>query len=61
LTLKSTKIEESLIIINAGRAYFGSSMDIISFVDSLSKLVAETGKNGLSIFTDIGHPFTTTN
>jgi hypothetical protein len=37
------------------------SMDIISFIDSLSKLVAETGKNGLSIFTDIGHSFTTTN
>ena len=49
-------IEESLIIIDAERAYFGSSMDIISFIDSLSNLVAETGKNGLSIFADIG-PF----
>jgi hypothetical protein len=61
LTFKSTKIEESLIIINAGRAHFGPSMDIISFIDSLSKLVAETGINGLSIFTDIGLSFTTTN
>ena len=48
--------EESLIIMDAGRAYFGSSMDIISFIESLSNLVAETGKNGLSIFADIG-PF----
>ena len=46
--------EESLIIMDAGRAYFGSSMDIISFIESLSNLVAETGKNGLSIFADIG-------
>jgi hypothetical protein len=36
-------------------------MDIISFIDSMSKLVAETGKNGLAIFTEIGHSLTTTN
>ena len=47
---------ESLIIMDAGRAYFGSSTDIISFIASLTKLVKETGKNGLSIFEDMG-PF----
>ena len=48
--------EESLIIMDAGRAYFGSSTDIISFIASLTKLVKETGKNGLSVFEDMG-PF----
>jgi len=48
--------EESLIIMDAGRAYFGSSTDIVSFVASLTKLVKETGKSGLSVFEDMG-PF----
>jgi hypothetical protein len=48
--------EESLIIMEASRAYFGSSTDIVSFVASLAKLVKETGKSGLSVFEDMG-PF----
>ncbi|HEY7079458.1 MAG TPA: MEDS domain-containing protein [Nitrososphaeraceae archaeon] len=48
--------EESLIIMDASRAYFGSSTDIIPFVASLTKLVKETGKSGLSVFEDMG-PF----
>jgi hypothetical protein len=48
--------EESLIIMDAGRAYFGSSTDVISFIASLTKLVKQTGKNGLSVFEDMG-PF----
>jgi hypothetical protein len=49
-------IEESLIIMDAGKAYFGSSTDIVSFIASLTKLAKETGKNGLSVFEDMG-PF----
>ena len=41
---------------DAGKAYFGSSTDVISFIASLTKLVKETGKNGLSVFEDMG-PF----
>jgi hypothetical protein len=46
--------EESLMIIDAARAYFGASIDIISFLNSLSKLANKTGKNGLSVFADMG-------
>jgi hypothetical protein len=49
--------EESLIIIDAPRAYFGSSIDIISFANSLSKHTKETGKSGLSVFADMGSFF----
>src|SRR5215475_11397105 len=35
---KCEDIEESLIIMDAGRAYFGSSTDIVSFIASLTKL-----------------------
>jgi hypothetical protein len=48
--------EESLIIMDASRAYFGFSTDIVSLIASLTKLVKETGKNGLSVFEDMG-PF----
>jgi hypothetical protein len=53
---KCENIEESLIIMDASKAYFGSSTDIISLIASLTKLVKETGKNGLSVFEDMG-PF----
>jgi hypothetical protein len=49
--------EESLIIIDAPRAYFESSIDIISFANSLSKHTKETGKSGLSVFADMGSFF----
>jgi hypothetical protein len=48
--------EESLIIMDASKAYFGSSIDIVSFIASLTKLVKETGKDGLLVFEDMG-PF----
>ena len=54
---KCEKTKESLIIMDAGRAYFGASIDTISFIASLSKLVKETGKNGLSVFEDVGQFF----
>jgi hypothetical protein len=53
---KCENIEESLIIMDASKAYFGSSTDIFSFVVSLTKLARVSGKIGLSIFEDMG-PF----
>jgi hypothetical protein len=53
---KRENIEESLIIMDAGKAHFGFSTDIVSFIASLTKLAKESGKNGLSIFEDMG-PF----
>jgi hypothetical protein len=53
---KCDNIEESLIIMDASKAYFGSSTDIFSFVVSLTKLARVSGKIGLSIFEDMG-PF----
>lgn len=48
--------EESLIIMDASKAYFGFSTDLVPLIASLTKLVKETGKNGLSVFEDMG-PF----
>ena len=53
---KCENIEESLIIMDASKAYFGSSTDIVSFVASLTKLARESGKSELSVFEDMG-PF----
>jgi hypothetical protein len=53
---KYENMEESLIIMDADRAYFGASTDIVPFVASLAKLAKESGKNGLSVFEDMG-PF----
>jgi hypothetical protein len=53
---KCENIEESLIITDTDRAYFGSSTDIVPFIASLAKLARESGKNGLSVFEDMG-PF----
>ena len=53
---KCENIEESLIIMDASKAYFGSSTDIVSFIASLTKLARESGKSELSVFEDMG-PF----
>ena len=49
--------EESLIIMDAARAYFGFSIDIISFISSLTNHAGELDKNGVSVFTDMGSFF----
>ena len=54
---KCENIEEWWIIAYEDRAYFGSSTDDVSFVASLTKLVKETGKNGLLVFEDMGSIF----
>ena len=51
---KCENIEESQIIIDAGKAYFVLSTYILSFIASLTKLAKEIGKNGLAVFEDIG-------
>ena len=49
---KYTK-QNSLLIINSGRAYFGSSIDLVSFVKSLVNYAHQIGKNGVSILADM--------
>jgi hypothetical protein len=49
--------DESLIIMDAARAYFGFSIDIISFISSLTNRARELDKNGVSVFTDMGSFF----
>jgi len=48
--------QNSLLIINSSRAYFGSSIDIVSFVKSLVNYADQIGKNGVSVLADMG-PF----
>jgi hypothetical protein len=45
--------QNSLLIINSGRAYFGSSIDLVSFVKSLVNYAHQIGKNGVSILADM--------
>jgi MEDS: MEthanogen/methylotroph, DcmR Sensory domain len=48
--------QNSLMIIDSARAYFGSSIDIVSFVKSLVNYADQIGKNGVSVLADMG-PF----
>ena len=48
--------QNSLLIIDSSRAYFGSSIDIVSFVKSLVNYADQIGKNGVTVLTDMG-PF----
>src|SRR6266496_685654 len=48
--------QSSLLIIDSARAYFGSSIDIVSFVKSLVNYADQIGKNGVSVLADMG-PF----
>ena len=45
-----------LLIMNSARAYFSSSIDLISFVKSLVNYADQIGKNGVSVLADMG-PF----
>jgi hypothetical protein len=45
--------QNSLLIINSARAYFGS-IDLVSFVKSLVNYADQIGKNGVSILADMG-------
>src|SRR6266516_5376532 len=48
--------QNSLLIIDSSRAYFGSSIDIVSFVKSLVNYADQIGKNGVTVLADMG-PF----
>jgi hypothetical protein len=46
--------QNSLLIMNSAKAYFGSSIDLVSFVKSLVNYADQIGKNGVSILADMG-------
>jgi hypothetical protein len=48
--------QNSLLIINSDRAYFGSSIDVVSFVKSLVNYADQIGKSGVTVLADMG-PF----
>lgn len=50
------KLEQDgfLLIIDSSRAYFGSSMDIISFVESLIDYAGQISRAGVSVLADMG-------
>ena len=49
--------QNSLLIINSDRAYFGSSIDVVSFVKSLVNYADQIGKNGVTVLADMGSFF----
>jgi hypothetical protein len=49
--------QNSLLIIDSARGYFGSSIDVVSFVKSLVNYADQIGKNGVSVLADMGSFF----
>jgi len=45
--------EGSLIIIDSVKAYFGSDIDLMSFVARLAKKAQNSGKNGIAVISDL--------
>src|SRR5919205_3558965 len=45
--------EGSLIIIDSVKAYFGSDIDLMSFVEKLAKQAQSSGKSGVSVIADL--------
>jgi hypothetical protein len=45
--------EGSLIIIDSVKAYFGSDIDLMSFVEKLAKEAQSSGKSGVSVIADL--------
>ena len=56
IDVKEYEKQNSLLIIDSARAYFGSSIDIVSFVKSLVNYADQIGKNGVTVLADMG-PF----
>jgi hypothetical protein len=46
--------DQSLIIIDSAKAYFGSSLDIMSFIKSLTNYAEKIGKKGVCALCDMG-------
>jgi len=57
IDVKQYEKQDSLLIIDSARAYFGSSIDIISFVKSLVNYADQIGKNGVTVLADMGSFF----
>ena len=45
--------EGSLVIIDSAKAYFGSDIDLMSFVEKLAKQAQSSGKKGVSVIADL--------
>ena len=45
--------EGSLVIIDSVKAYFGSDIDLMSFVEKLAKEAQRSGKSGVSVIADL--------
>lgn len=43
----------SLVIIDSVKAYFGSDIDLMSFVEKLAKQAQNSGKSGISVIADL--------
>jgi len=54
IDVKEYEKQDSLLIIDSIRAYFGSSIDIVSFVKSLVNYADQIGKNGVTVLADMG-------
>jgi hypothetical protein len=46
--VRKYELQNCLLIMNSARAYFGSSIDLISFVNSLVNYADQMGRNGVS-------------
>src|SRR2546425_10347542 len=57
IDVKEYEKRDSLLIIDSARAYFGSSIDIVSFVKSLVNYADQIGKNGVTVLADMGSVF----
>ena len=57
IDVKEYEKQDSLLIIDSARAYFGSSIDIVSFVKSLVNYADQIGKNGVTVLADMGSFF----
>jgi hypothetical protein len=57
IDVKEYEKQDSLLIIDSARAYFGSSIDTVSFVKSLVNYADQIGKNGVTVLADTGSFF----
>jgi MEDS: MEthanogen/methylotroph, DcmR Sensory domain len=57
IDVKENEKQNSLLIIDSVKAYFGSSIDIVSFVKSLVDYAGQIGKNGVTVLADMGSFF----
>jgi hypothetical protein len=57
IVVKEYETQDSLLIIDSARAYFGSSIDIVSFVKSLVNYADQIGMNRVTVLADMGSFF----